>query len=208
MRRQISGFCLVLFFSATLAIPVSAEDWAIKADLAESCNCAIPCPCNFGSNPTHDYCEGTRLHEIKEGHYGTTDLAGVKLVVTFRMGEWSKVYVDQNATEEQMKAIEKLFPLAFQSFHQWGVLSTEKVSLSVERTSTKVSFSVPQSIVEMEMMKGAGGQPVKILNLPAPIFQDYTQYKSIKNSHQSKDKSFSYSGTTGFTSKWEVSGKE
>jgi len=51
-------------------------------------------------------------------------------------------------------------------------------------------------------------QPVKIRNLPSPVFADYTQYKSDVTSHRSEDNEFSYSGTIGFTSKMEVSGKK
>mgnify|MGYP006146323703 CR=1 FL=1 len=32
----------------------------------------------------------------------------------------------------------------------------------------------PESSVDMEVMKGFGGRPVKILNLPNPAYQDYT----------------------------------
>ena len=99
--RKASVVVLVAVFMATSA---RAQDWAVHADVAESCNCDITCPCNLGSRHTHDYCEGSRLIEIREGHI-------------------------------------------------------------------------------------------------------FTQYKSIETSHRGDDKAFSYSGTTGFTSKMEVSGK-
>jgi hypothetical protein len=37
---------------------------------------------------------------------------------------------------------------------------------------------------------------------------DYTQFKSVKNSHKSEDKEFSYSGTNGFASKVDASSKK
>jgi hypothetical protein len=31
---------------------------------------AIGCPCNFGSDPTHGFCEGVLTWLIREGNYG------------------------------------------------------------------------------------------------------------------------------------------
>jgi len=33
-------------------------DWRITGDWWDLCNCAIGCPCNFGSDPTYGFCEG------------------------------------------------------------------------------------------------------------------------------------------------------
>ena len=32
--------------------------WRIQGDWRVHCNCAIGCPCNFGSDPTLSHCEG------------------------------------------------------------------------------------------------------------------------------------------------------
>jgi len=201
----VSALTLIAVMSASRS---NAQDWAVKADVAESCNCDITCPCNFGSRQTHDDCEGTRLIEIRNGHLGDVELDGVSLAITFRMNAWSKVYVSDNATDEQMKAIDELMPLAFKGFHGFGILSMERVPMSVERGDGRMKFSVPESTVEIELMKGRNNQAVKIYNLPFPGLLDYTQYRSVVTRHRSEGKEFSYSGTTGFTSKMEVSGKK
>ena len=46
--------------------------------------------------------------EIKEGHYGDVRLDGISVVTTFRFGEWVKLYVSENATDEQAKAAAQL----------------------------------------------------------------------------------------------------
>ena len=123
------------------------------------------------------------------------------------MNAWAKVYVSDNTADEQMKGVEELMPLAFRGFHNWGISKMEKVPVHVERSAERMKFSVPESTVEIEVMKGRKDQAVKILNLPSPSFIDFTRYKSIATSHRGDDKAFSYSGTTVFTSKMEVSGK-
>ena len=53
-------------------------------DWWDLCNCAIGCPCNFGSDPTLGYCEGVLTWLIREGNYGdlkiTKDLAVVLII--------------------------------------------------------------------------------------------------------------------------------
>ena len=65
------------------------------------------------------------------------------------------------------------------------MLSLTKAPITMEITETRVRFSGPESSVDMEVMKGFGGKPVKILNLPNPAYQDYTQFKSVTHTHAS-----------------------
>ena len=58
----------------------------------------------------------------------------------------------------------------------------------------------PASTVEIEMMEGLGGKPIKVDNLRSPVLDDYTLYKSISNIHQSDEHKFSHSGTNGWVS--------
>ncbi len=119
------------------------------------------------------------------------------------MREWSKIYVSDNVTAKQMQAVDALLPIAFAGFHR-GMLSLSKAPITMEVTDKKVKFSGPESAVEMDVMTGAGGKPVKILNLPNPAYQDYTQFKSVSHTHESDKARWSHSGTNGFTSTMDV----
>ncbi len=211
MKNQITIWVLVFFIMGIMAASVAAQDWAIKADYTESCSCNPACPCLFGSPSTLGYCEGSSLIEIKEGHYGDDRLDGISVVTAFSLGKWIKIYVSENATDKQAKAavelikLDQTFGLLFSG--DTKILSQEQVPVSIEKTSTNVKFSVPASMVEIEMMKGRDGKPIKIQNLPVPYMNDHTQYKSITVSHKSEDKEFKHSGTNGLTAKIETSGK-
>ena len=102
-----------------------------------------------------------------------------------------------------MKAVEALMPIAFAGFHK-GMLSFTKAPITMELSEERVRFAGPESAVEMAVMRGAGGRPVKILNLPGAVFQDYTQYRSVSHTHTSATHQWSHSGTNGFVSKWEA----
>ncbi len=89
------------------------------------------------------------------------------------------------------------------------VLSAEKVPVSVERTATTIKFSVPESRVEMELVKGRDGRPIITQNHPHPWKAiDLIQYKTVTHSHAGKDKKFSYSGTNASTSRLDVASKD
>ena len=187
----------------TTNVVATAQEWSVAADVAESCSCEVSCPCNFGQ-PTASRCDGSRLIAIDEGHYGGVDLSGVTFIVTFEMREWSKIYVDDRISDVQMEALEQLLPMAFGGFHR-GMRSLQRVALTIERTEDMVRFSVPESTVEIQLMRGIDGQPITIDGLPSPAFVDYTQYQSVVHTHSSSDAEFSHSGTNAFTSRMEVS---
>lgn len=206
MKRQSNMLLLSFGLLIGISLPsvAHAQDWAVKADYTESCSCNPACPCIFGSPSTLGFCKGNGLVEIKEGHYGDTRLDGLAVAVTFRMGEWEKYYVSEKATDAQVAAAGKLMEAFFKS-PKSKVLSIEKTPITIERSDGRIMFSTPVSKVEIEVMKGRDGKPIKIENLPD--FPDYTQYKSITNSFKSdkKDTAFSYSGTNGLTAKMEAS---
>jgi hypothetical protein len=204
-RRLFAGISICLL--AVTAPPRAAEpNWRLTATVAESCSCTVSCPCNFGGEPTKNPCEGNRLISIRSGNYEDVDLGGVTFLVTFTMRTWSKIYVSDKVSDRQMAAVEALLPIAFAGFHR-GMLSFTKAPITIEITEKRVRFSGPESSVDMEVLSGFGGKPVKVLNLPSPAFQDYTQYKSIVHKHASDKVTFSYTGTNGFTSTMEAGSK-
>ena len=208
LKRMTTGGVALVLATALVATAGASPDWSIKGDQAGACSCDIPCPCSFGSMPSKGHCEANVLIEIEEGHYGDVSLDGIAVVMTLRVGEWVKFYVDEEATDGQADAVQKLLIASHEAIQEAKVLSSEKAPISVERGENKIKFSTSSSTVEIEMMEGKDGKPIKIENLPSPYETDFTQYKAITNSHKSKDKEFSYAGQNGSTSKIEGSSKE
>ena len=182
------------------------QPWAIKGTFVESCSCKPVCPCNLGLQPAHHPCESNGLLEIESGHYGGVKLDGVSIVLTFRLGDWVKYYVNETATDEQVRAAVALVEQCDLTDGA-KALSTQKAKITVERAPSKVTFSAPESAVEIELVKGQDGKPIKIENLPSRCLVDYTQYRSIVTRHRSRDKKFSYSGTNGLVAKVDATSK-
>ena len=208
MRRQTVTWALALGLIAAMVSSAAAQEWAIKGDFTNSCSCNPVCPCLFGSSATLGYCDDNSLFEIKRGHYDGVRLDGLSVVTTVRVGEWVKYYVDDNATDEQVEAAVQLLKASLPFLADGEVLTIEKVPVSIDRSKSRVKFSVPASTVEIEMMTGRKGKPIMIKNLNAAWTLDHTQYKSITNTHHSDDKEFAYSGTNGFTAKIDASSKK
>ena len=207
----VQTFVILLWSAVALAsVPhpaapqATAPEWRISATLAESCSCLVACPCNFGGKPNPGPCQGNRLLTIKHGHVGDVDLSGVSFLITWDLGKWAKVYESDKMTDAQKTAIETvIFPVAVAGFGR-GEFSVMKAPITMEMTDSRVRFSTPESSVDMEVMKGFGGQPVRVFNLPNPAYQNYTQYRSVVHRHTDGDHSFSHTDTNGFTATWDA----
>jgi hypothetical protein len=206
MTRTLLAAVTIVGVALQAPSRAAEPNWHLVATVAESCSCTVSCPCNFGGEPNRNPCEGNRLIAIKSGHYEGVDLANVSFLVTFTMRSWSKIYVSDKVSDEQMAAVEALLPIAFAGFHR-GMLSFTKAPITMDITEKRVRFSGPESSVDMEVMSGFGGKPVQIKNLPNPAYQDYTQYKSVVHKHASDKATWSHAGTNGFTSTMEAGNK-
>jgi hypothetical protein len=188
---------------APLGAAEPARRWTLRASIAECCSCAIPCSCNFGR--PEGTCFGNRLIQIREGNLDGADLAGLSFVVTFHMGRWTRIYLDDALPTARVATLEALLPVAFAGFDRVA-RTKERVRLDVQEGADRFSFSVPESRVEMKLLPGLGGSPIRVTGLPNPAYHDYVQHESVVHTHQSADGDWSYSGTNGFRSEMRVSG--
>jgi hypothetical protein len=179
--------------------------WSLVADVAECCSCEIPCSCNFGRPEQDAPCHGSRLIRIREGQLDGAPLAGINFVVTFYMGQWTRIYLDDSMSATQLATAERLLPVAFAGFDR-GARVKQRVPLSVERGAGTLRFSVPESTVEMRLLPGLNGEPIRITNLPSTAYQDYVQYESVVHTHDGPDETWSHVGTNGFQSVMRASG--
>ncbi len=149
------------------------------------------------------------LLEIKEGHYGQVDLAGVTVLAVYDSGKWIKFLVSDSATAEQTDAVVELLPVA-EGFFIAPVRDVRNVPISVKRTKDKVKIETEGTLVELEQIRNADGEPINISGLPAkgfpgPPYLDHTQYKTVALTHDSEKEKFQFSGTNGFTARIDVS---
>jgi hypothetical protein len=90
----------------------SVTEWHIEGEWFKNCNCDPGCPCDFNQRPTYGHCAGMVAMRIAKGHFGETDMAGVKWGAIVRWpgalhegnGE-VQPFIDSSASPEQMNAI-------------------------------------------------------------------------------------------------------
>ena len=87
-------------------------DWYIEGKAFGNCNCVYGCPCQFEDNPTDGYCRGFEVLHIDKGHFGDTDLAGIRTAILYAWpgpvfegnGEMQAV-IDESANDAQREAL-------------------------------------------------------------------------------------------------------
>lgn len=140
-------------------------DWRIVGDWWDLCNCAIGCPCVFGSNPTLGYCEGVLTWLIRDGSYGTTPLGGNLAVVL--VAHWAGnvleknrefgFLIDERADPAQREALTNIFTgQAGGAFAAWRDLTisldgVEFVPMTVTHDAESWKVEVPG------LVEGLGG---------------------------------------------------
>lgn len=141
-----------------------ATQWRIVGDWWDLCNCAIGCPCNFGSDPTLGYCEGVLTWLIGEGNHGEVALNGLAVVLIIHWEgnvlEKNREFgflIDDRADPGQRVALETIFTgKAGGIFEAWRDL-TLKVD-GVEFVPMNVSHSDEEWRVEVPgLVAGLGG---------------------------------------------------
>ncbi|MEO6229814.1 MAG: DUF1326 domain-containing protein [Ferruginibacter sp.] len=123
----------------------NSPQWHIEVEYIQSCNCAYGCPCNFNALPTDGNCEALVAYHVLKGNFGDTQLNNV----VFAWGLWwpeaihmgngiGQLYVDKNASSEQVKAIEEITS----GKHGGGVFAIFPTTLKEARTTitTEINF--------------------------------------------------------------------
>lgn len=95
------------------------QEWVIKGDYVEACNCDVACQCIWLEPPDDDVCTVSLAWNIQEGHYGDIDLSGLSVGMLISTEEgvmfgpgtgWDVVLlIDEAADEEQRSAIEDIY---------------------------------------------------------------------------------------------------
>lgn len=91
--------------------------YRLEGTLLEACSCGVLCPCWIGEDPDLGECWAANAYHFDTGDIGGVDVAGMNLVNivhipgnVLTLGSWRQVmYVDSDASDEQMKAIVDLY---------------------------------------------------------------------------------------------------
>lgn len=139
------------------------DNWTLKGQYFEACNCDAACPCVFLSSPTTGECTVLIGWHITEGDFDGIRLDGLNILrAIYTPGhmlesEWTAaLYLDERATESQTEALNLIFTgqaggspskLAAHIVNDLGVRS---MPITFKAEGKKRSLSIPD-VAEVEI---------------------------------------------------------
>lgn len=92
-----------------------ADQWLLKSETFDNCNCEINCGCQFNLPTTHGFCQSAYVGRITEGHFNETPLAGLKWAALYKWpGEIAEgdgtcqIIIEEPADTAQRSALETI----------------------------------------------------------------------------------------------------
>ncbi len=202
---------LVLVVAVTLAATSAGPGWRMKADYVEACSCHLFCPCYFNKQAEHPYCEVNMAVTVREGHAGTTNLAGAKYWLTGDLGDkwgtdkkgkWVIVSFDPKTTKAQRDA---LTPIILKIYGlEWPELKAQEAPIEIQRSGDIVEAKLAggrQAYMKLKREPGADGKGVVLKNVKyfdASGNEGFDMYKSIEHRADVAGHKFSYSDRNAF----------
>lgn len=124
------------------------QDWMVSGDQVEGCTSPPVCPAIWNSPLQAQYhqgrseCEGVFTFNIRQGHYGDTDLSGLVVQYAFNSPSpfppseptpWVAIItIDEKANAEQAAALENIFRLCWNQLGNVIGVKKAKIEFSKE----------------------------------------------------------------------------
>ena len=205
------------------------EQWSIRGEYLENCNCEVLCPCLLGprntmggalARPTEGHCDVPIVFQIQGGAYGTVRLDGTHVALSVftpgRMGDgnWSVgLYLDERANPEQRAALERIF-----SGQAGGVMArlaaltgtrlpTRVVTIEFGKEGRRRWASIPGVLdVEIEGIEGRDGTESWIDNVKHFVSRRLAAAKATRSSYRDHGFAWNNTGRNGHYATFEWSG--
>jgi hypothetical protein len=193
--------------------------WEVEGTMGDACQCAVFCPCEFGSRPTQDNCDDAGILSITKGHYGNVDLSGQKVVVVSASPSGERL-VDAVgkltfATDEQVDALAQIVRNVFGTFvgKTPRISPDEKVvrtDMTITVDSTRYAATIPGVLdVEMKPVIGGDGRtPIVVHNnaFTSMGFGDVAVWQSQKYTYSAEGRKWNYAGRSASVRSFSLKG--
>lgn len=206
----------------TVLIAVSAQSqtttWSFKAEDIEACSCNLFCPCYWSTTPNHGFCRFNMAYRVSEGHYGETELDGLKFWISGDLGddfgdgetEVVQFAFEPEATQAQIDGVlailGEIFPVRWKR-----VVGIEKTEIEWKKEADKAYAKRGDGKGEVALtfvLGNDGKTPVVINNMTYFGAKKNSGFHLARSKHHAKvgDDSFEFDGRTGFFIEVETSG--
>jgi hypothetical protein len=154
--------------------------WKIKADMMDSCSCAVICPCTLGpAKPDQEWCSVLFALNVTEGSSDGVDLSGAKVFIHFELAgdfvsgiDKAKLYIDPSASDEQRSEIDAIFHGekgglwggVKETIKEWLPSSVHKIEFTDGGTPGATVEGVGQ--VTLQLISAEDGTPTTLAGAP------------------------------------------
>jgi hypothetical protein len=150
--------------------------WQLSGQIIESCSCNMMCPCWYTvpelAIQDQGYCASAIAFRIGQGHADGVPLDGRTVVLAidfpelmFNGGGTARVYIGQDASADQRRALEAIFqgsqggPMSIVGGLVSNWLPTETVPIALQEDGDSITVTVGNfGEVRSQRMRDAGGQ--------------------------------------------------
>jgi hypothetical protein len=190
--------------------------WNLSGRYVETCSCDLMCPCNisFDHGATYDYCRATLCFDIERGDIEGTDVGGLKVVAivdspkVMTEGNWKLgMFVDENASDEQMDKLVKVFtgqlggPMEGLAPLVEEVLGVERAAIEIDhhglRHSVRAGNAIDFEVEDIVPFGVEDGTTVKFQDAFHPVAPDLTMAEATRSTISAFG--IEYEGKTGIT---------
>ncbi len=195
---------------------MASNNWSLKGNYFESCTCDLICPCITLKPPTTGTCTALLGWHIDEGNLDDTRLDNLNVSMFLQApgllteGNFKvALYIDENATEAQAKAIEELYT-GTHGGHLGVVASLVGEVISVKQMAIDYAVDGKQRRLQVgdiahsvvNEVEGADGGPVTVSNPPLAIApgHDITISNTEKVTYSDNGIEHSHEGTVSLAS--------
>ena len=148
------------------------DQWLLKSETYDNCNCAINCGCQFNLPSTHGFCQTAFVGTVVEGHFNDTPLAGLNWASLYMWpGEIAEgngkrlIVIDQRAEEAQRAALETIIsgeacaPLS-NAYSVFGSVCSEFCETLFLPIYLETNFELRTATVEIPGVMKSNGKPM------------------------------------------------
>jgi len=186
----------------------SSPNYLIKGDYFEGCECSSICPCIWSADATEEQCRGLVTYQVREGHYGSTNLKGTLFAGSITKsgknlektaGTWEGViYLPESASKAQRDALEAI---ARKEIGQgFAKLEVRYVPVTVTGPVGHEELTISSvGHLKIAPVKGANGKVIKIENPPSPLANPISYVaKAEVNTYEDGGSKWDFAGRNSF----------
>ena len=176
--------------------------WRMTGTYYAPCSCKVSCPCELGEmEADQGWCSGSIAFQIDKGNVDGLDISGTKVVL---VGDWPKafiagngvglLYFDRGTPEKTRVALEKV--LSGKMGGVWepvgALIPTIKpskeaaITIKKDGETTRITVAGFGDLVSTPL-KGATGQPTRLLHGAATFRDDITLARGTGSSWHDPD---------------------